>query len=170
MISKPQAGEYAAFYAGYVSAVPDGDILEILTRLKDTTHQFCTTLPAEKENYAYAPGKWTIKQLLSHMVDAERVFAFRFLCFSRRDETALPGFDENVYVENADLNNRTLKDLANEFKDLRHANLYMFNSITQAQSTFVGTANGNPVSVRALLYITAGHEIHHLGIIKERYL
>lgn len=170
MISQPEPHEYAPFYAGYVAKALEGDVLQTLTRLKDSTYLFFSSVPPEKENYAYAEGKWTVKQLLNHMIDAERIFAYRILCFLRGDETALPGFDENVYVENTNLNSRKLEDLAAEFKAVRGANLYLFNSVTPAQSLFKGTASGKQVSVRALLYITAGHELHHIDILKERYL
>lgn len=170
MIAKPQPDEYAPFYANYVTKAGDGDIVETLARLKDSTWQLFNSVGADKQDYAYAEGKWTLKQLLNHMIDAERVFAYRILCFSRYDENALPGFDENTYVENADVSQRTLHDLAAEFKSLREANLYLYKSISTPQSLFKGMASGKPVSVRALLYIAAGHEIHHIHIIKERYL
>lgn len=170
MISLPQPDEYAPFYAGYVVKASEGDVLQTLTRLKDSTYLFFTGIPTEKENYAYTEGKWTVKQLLNHMIDAERIFAYRILCFLRGDETALPGFDENVYVENTDLSSRSLHDLAAEFKAVREANLFLFSSVTPEQSLFKGIASGKPVSVRALLYITAGHELHHIDILRERYL
>jgi uncharacterized damage-inducible protein DinB len=171
MIANLKLDEYAPFYANYVSkAVAQGDILQTLTRLQETTYSFFESIGEDKANYAYAEGKWTIKQLVGHMIDAERVFAYRVLCFSRGDENALPGFDENAYVERADLSSRTLQELAQEFKALRGANLYLFHSLNEKQLLYTGIASGNPVSVRALLYITAGHELHHLDIIKERYL
>jgi uncharacterized damage-inducible protein DinB len=171
MIANPQTDEYAPFYANYVSkAIAQGDILQTLERLKDSTWKFLTALGEEKANFTYAEGKWTMKQLLSHMIDAERVFAYRVLCFSRGDQNAMPGFDENDYVEQADLSGSTLRELANEFKTLREANLYLFKSLNEAQLLNLGTASGKQVSVRALLFITAGHELHHLDIMRERYL
>jgi len=171
MIAIPNPDEYAPFYANYVSkAIAQGDILQTLTQLQETSYSFFKSIGEDKANYAYAEGKWTLKQLLSHMIDAERVFAYRVLCFSRGDENALPGFDENDYVERADLSSRTLQDLAKEFKELRGANLYLFHALNNEQLLYTGIASGTPVSVRALLYITAGHEFHHLTIIKERYI
>jgi len=171
MITQPNPDEFASFYAGYINkAAEAGDVLQTLTQLKDSTFNFFTSLPDAKADYAYAEGKWTIKQLLSHMIDAERVFAFRLLCFSRSDDNPMPGFDENAYVDQTDLSGRTLHDLALEFKTLREANLFLYRSVSSEQSLYKGTANGQPVSVRALLYITAGHELHHISIIKERYL
>lgn len=171
MITQPNPDEFAPFYAGYVNkAAAMGNVLQTLTQLKDSTFEFFTSLPEQKANYAYAEGKWTIKQLLSHMIDAERIFAFRLLCFLRGDVTPLPGFDENEYVEQTDLSGCTLHDLALEFKTLREANLFLYRSVNDERSLYKGTANGKPVSVRALLYITAGHELHHISTIKERYL
>lgn len=170
MISKPQPDEYASFYTNYINQVTGTDVIALLTSLKDSTYQFFNDLPAGKADYAYAEGKWTIKQLLGHMIDAERVFGFRILCFSRNDQNELPGFDENDYVANALFNERTLTDMANEFKTVRESNLYLLRSLSDEQCLLKGIANGKPVSVRALAYIMAGHELHHLNIIRERYL
>ena len=170
MITQPQPDEFAPFYAGYVARAAEGDILQTLTQLKESTYKFFASIPADKEDYAYASGKWTIKQVLNNMIDTERVFAFRLLCFARKDENAMPGFDENAYAENVNVSDRTLNDLANEFKALREANLYLYRSITPAQSLYKGVASGKSVSVRALLYIIAGHELHHLAILNDRYL
>jgi uncharacterized damage-inducible protein DinB len=170
MITKPQAGEYAHFYSTYINLVNTDNIISLLDDLKDSTFTFFNSLPANKASYAYAEGKWTIKQLLGHLIDAERVFAFRLLCFSRGDQNNLPGFDENDYVDNGGFNNRTLTNLAEEFKTVRTGNIYMLKGLSDEQSTLVGTANNYPISVRALAYIMAGHELHHLRIIKERYL
>jgi len=166
-----QPDEYAPFYANYVKkAEAQGNILETLERLKDSTWKYLSALGEEKANFTYAEGKWTLKQLVSHMIDAERVFAYRVLCFSRGDQNALPGFDENDYVEQADLSGRTLQELAKELKTLREGNLYLFNSLNETQLLYTGIASSHSVSVRALLYIIAGHELHHLSIIRERYM
>ena len=169
MINAPQPEEYAPYYAGYVNLVGDEPILEILEGLKDSTYEFLKSLPPQKADYAYAEGKWTIKEVLGHMTDAERTFGYRVLCFSR-EETVLPGFDQDVYSLKATFNSRSLEDLADEFRAVRESNLYLFRSLTRQQQTQKGIASGNPVSVRALLYISAGHELHHLNILKERYL
>jgi uncharacterized damage-inducible protein DinB len=169
MINAPQPEEYAPFYAGYINLVGDGPILEILEGLKESTHKFFKSLPPGKSDYAYAEGKWTIKEVLGHMTDAERTFGYRVLCFSR-EETVLPGFDQDAYSQKATFNSRSLEDLADEFRAVRESNMYLFRSLTGQQQTQKGIASGNPVSVRALLYITAGHELHHLNILKERYL
>jgi uncharacterized damage-inducible protein DinB len=170
MISKPQAGEYAPYYETYISLVNTNNIINLLAELKDSTFNFFNSLTADKAEYAYAEGKWTIKQVVGHLIDAERVFAYRLLCFSRGDKTSLPGFDENSFVEFGGFNNRTLANLTEEFKAVRESNLHMLRAINHQQSTIIGTASNYPVSVRALAYIMAGHELHHLRITKERYL
>jgi uncharacterized damage-inducible protein DinB len=169
MINRPQPDEYASFYQGYISQLEDGDVLQTLSSLKDSSYNFFMSLSPEKGDYAYADGKWTIKEVLGHLIDAERIFAYRALSFSR-EETSLPGFDENVYVQKATYSSRSLADIAAEFKTVRESNLFLFRSFSETQLTQKGIANGNPVSVRALVYITAGHELHHLQILKERYL
>jgi uncharacterized damage-inducible protein DinB len=169
MINTLQPDEYAPFYAGYVSLVGEGPILEILEGLKESTYEFFKGLPHDRSDYAYAEGKWTIKEVLGHMTDAERTFGYRVLCFSR-EETVLPGFDQVAYSLKATFNSRSLEDLADEFRAVRESNMYLFRSLTDQQQTQKGIASGNPVSVRALLYIIAGHELHHLNILKERYL
>jgi uncharacterized damage-inducible protein DinB len=171
MITNPQPDEYAPFYANYITlAVKQGDILQTLTMLKQSTWQTFNSIAVEKQDYAYAKGKWTIKQLLSHMIDAERIFAYRVLRLLRGDQTPLPGFDENAYVSNTNLTNQSFTDLVAEFKAVRESNLYLFNTITDEQSLLTGTASNSKISVRALLHIIAGHELHHLNILRERYL
>jgi len=169
MINRPQPDEYSAFAATYVNLVGNDPILDILEYQKDSTYNFFIRMGHEIGNYAYGEGKWTVKQVLGHMIDAERTFAYRVLCFSR-EAVDLPGFDQDLYMEKANFNTRSLEDLANEFRATRNSNMYLFKSLSDAQLLQKGIASGNPVSVRALLYITAGHEMHHLKVLKERYL
>lgn len=169
MTNRPLPDEYAPYYGKYIALVGDEPIIDILEGLKESSYQFFKSLPAGKGDFAYDEGKWTIKEVLGHMIDAERTFAYRVLCFSR-EETILPGFDQEVYMLKATFNSRPVEDLAEEFKAVRQANLYLFRSLTNEQETQKGIASGNPVSVRALLYMIAGHELHHLNILKERYL
>jgi len=169
MIERPQADEYSAYAARYVDLVGNGPIIEILEYLQQMTYNFFLRLDPDKASYAYAEGKWTVKQVLGHMADTERVFAFRALAFSR-DATELPGFDQDVYMEKATFNERSLEDIAEEFRTVREATLYLLKSLTDEQSKQKGIASGNPVSVRALAYMIAGHEMHHIKILKERYL
>ncbi len=169
MINQPQSDEFAPYYAKYVNLVGNEPILDVLEKQKNDTYAFLSALPADKGDFAYAEGKWTIKEVLGHLIDAERTFAYRALCFSR-EETILPGFDQDVYMLKATFKSRSLADLAEEFKAVRESNLYLFRSISDGQQTQKGIASGNPVSVRALIYITAGHELHHLNILRERYI
>ena len=120
--------------------------------------------------YRYAEGKWSIRELLGHLVDTERIFAYRALCLARGERQPLPGFDENAYVENAGFERRTLQSLLAEYLAVREATVLLFGSFDGAALVQTGVSNGNPVSVRALLHITAGHELHHAGILRERYL
>ena len=169
MSNQPKPNEYSSYHHNYISKVGDGDIVTILSQLKDSTYNFLITIPGTKADYAYAEGKWTIKEVIGHMIDAERTFAYRILAFSR-GQKELPGFEEDEYVAKSTFNSRTLADLAEEFKLVREANLFLFRSLTPQQLLATGIANGNIISVRALLYIAAGHEMHHLNLIKERYL
>ena len=169
MINRPQPDEYPAYAAGYVNLVGNGPILEILEYQQQNTYNFFVKMDPDKAGYTYADSKWTVKQVLGHMVDTERVFAYRALVFSR-EAVELPGFDQDVYMEKATFNSRTLEDIANEFKSVRESSLHLLRSITDEQQTQKGIASGNPVSVRALAYLIAGHEMHHIKILKERYL
>jgi len=169
MINRPQPDEYSAFAARYVDLVGNGPILEILKDLQQSTYNFFVGLAPDKAAYAYAEGKWTIKQVLGHMSDTERVFAYRALVFSR-EAIELPGFEQDVYMEKATFNDRSLEDLANEFKTIRESTLYLLRSLTEEQSMQKGVAGGNPVSVRGLAYMMAGHEMHHIKVLKEKYL
>jgi hypothetical protein len=169
MSSQPKPDEYSPFHHNYISKVGDGDIIAILSELKDNNYNFLSTIPAAKADYAYAEGKWTLKEVMGHMIDAERTFAYRILAFSR-GQKELPGFDEDDYVARSTFNSRTLTDLADEFRSVREANMFLFRSLTPQQLLATGIANGNIISVRALLYIAAGHEMHHINLINELYL
>jgi uncharacterized damage-inducible protein DinB len=170
MIARPQLNEYPVFAGTYVNMVPLGaDVMQLLADSVTETYELFTSLPHEKALYAYAEGKWTIKEVLGHMIDTERVFAFRAFCFSR-EQITLPGFDQDIYVNNTDYNSRSLQDLAEEFRLTRQSNLYVFRNFAQEQINRNGTASGNYLTVRALIYMTAGHELHHLRILKEKYL
>jgi len=170
MISKAQPEEFAAFYKGYVDLVGDDDVLEKLTVNQKKTYYFFLSLPSEKADFAYAEGKWSIKEVLGHMIDTERIMCYRLLRFSRGDHHPLAGFNENFYTSRSNYKERDLEDLADEFSALRKANLYLYKNLNEDQLKRKGTASNATVSVKALLYIIAGHEMHHLNIIKERYL
>jgi hypothetical protein len=170
MTNKPGPEEYVPFYNTYISKVGSGDIIKILEEQMESTYQLAKSIAADKEEYAYAPDKWTIKQVWGHMADTERVMAYRLLRFARNDSLELQGFDQDDYMTNSRFNDRTLGDLAEEFKALRKANMYLLKNLNAEEKQRGGLANGNYVTVNALLYIIAGHEHHHIQIVKERYL
>jgi len=169
MMQRPLPDEYPEFFAGYVDRVPEVDIIAALRGQIDVVRRVAASVAPERETYAYAPGKWTIRQVAGHIGDGERVFSFRALCFSRADGTPLPGFDENAYVEHAGFRDIPLADLVEEFALLRSANLKMFEALRDAHWSATGTANGKTVSVRALAYVMAGHVRHHLAVLRDRY-
>jgi hypothetical protein len=163
------ADEYAPFYSGYVKNVT-ADVLQELRHQSDEFTQFIQNIPEEKTSFAYAAGKWTVAEVIGHLIDTERVMAYRALCFARHSAIAQPGFDENIFARNANYAERTLQSLAVEFQLLRKCNLLMFESFPATALQNFGIANGKTISVRALLYVIAGHLIHHKNILEERYL
>lgn len=158
------------YFQRYINQVPEGNILTILTGLAESTHQFLQNLPEEKGNYAYATGKWTIKEVIGHLCDAERVFAYRALRFARNDSTPLPSFEQDDYVANASFSSCPLQDIAEEFFLIRKANIALFRTFNAEVLKRKGIASDYEISVEALLYCIAGHELHHLKVIKEKYL
>jgi DinB superfamily len=158
------------FYNTYINAVSEESVPEALQKNTRRFLKLLKQVPGKKINYAYAEGKWTIKELLQHVVDAERVFSFRALSFARKDPNALPGFDENTWAITAKAPKRKWNDLVDEFKALRAANEFFFASLDDDQLQQTGTANNNVINVVALGFICAGHVAHHMRIIKERYL
>lgn len=170
MISKPQPGEYTDYQNRYVSLVPNGPVLEILDYLKDSTYNFFSRMTAEQAAYAYAEGKWTLKQVLGHMIDTERVFSFRAFCFAHGEKQTLPGFEQDEYIKNSNYDTRSIQSLAAEFKTVRESSLYIFSSLTEEQQLTIGNVSDYQVSVRALVYMTIGHELYHLDLVKERYI
>jgi uncharacterized damage-inducible protein DinB len=167
-MNRPQTHEYPAWGETYIKLV-DGDVIEILERQVTEFTDFINSL-VEKADHAYAPRKWTIKEIIGHIIDAERVFVYRMTCFARGEQQHLPGFEEDDYVANAHFSDRSLLSLSHEFAQLRKANLYLFKSLTEEELNRKGTASGKEITVRAILFVTAGHIMHHTSIIKERYL
>jgi uncharacterized damage-inducible protein DinB len=166
---RPADDEYAAYYAVYVASVPPGSILDLLKSGIEETSALLEDFGEARGDYRYAPGKWSVKDVMGHLIDSERVFAYRLLRIARGDQTALAGFDHDEYVRVAHFERRTLADLAEEFRMVRAANLRLFASLGEDELPRRGTASEKPVSARALLYILAGHEIHHRGVLKDRY-
>lgn len=167
---KPKHDEYASFYANYVLLASDFNLVSDFKIQKEVVVAFFKSIPIEKLAYRYQPTKWTIKDILLHMIDAERIFAYRALRISRNDKTPLAGFEENDYVIEANANARSIDDLLNEYISVRNATLTLFNSFGDDQLMKKGIASEKEISVRALGYIILGHEKHHLNVIKERYL
>ena len=168
--AKPAPEEYASDYAGYVGQVGAENVLEALARNGAETAALARGWPAEKGDYRYAEGKWSVKELIGHIIDCERVFAYRALCIARGDTTPLPGFEQDPYVANGNFAARTVANLADEFESVRRATLSLLHSLDETAWARRGVASENEITVRALAYITAGHEIHHVKILRERYL
>jgi hypothetical protein len=168
-MQRPAPSEYATAFQRYVDRVPDGDVFAHLERQGRATCELMAGLGEAKGSYAYATGKWTVKRLLQHIVDGERLFCYRALCIARGEQGPLPGFDEELYAQNDGSDGRLLTDVIAEFACVRVATLLLFKGFDALAWTRKGTANGNPVSVRSLPWITAGHELHHLAVLRERY-
>ena len=170
MIQRPQADEYKEFYAGYVQRVPEGaDLLALLSGQPEALRALLQNVTDEQASVRPAPAEWSVKEVLGHIADTERVFAYRLLRIARGDQTALPGFDQNEFVSGTDFNRRHLADLLDEFEFQRRANMLLAASLTDEEIDRRGTASNNPVSVRALLHILAGHVIHHIESLKTDY-
>lgn len=170
IITKPSKSDYAEFYAGYISQVAEGDIVSTLKEQQVQTKMLLDTISEGKAEYAYAPEKWTIKEMIEHVIDTERIFAYRFLRVYRSDATPLPSFDQDSFVKNGNAGRRTLQSLAEELYALRGANLFLFRDLDSDKLDFRGMMSGKSITSRALLYIIAGHEAHHIKMLKERYL
>ena len=169
-IARPGEPEYAPYYGRYVALVPDGDLLDTLSRQTDDTADLLRGLTDRDAGFRYDEGKWSIKQVLGHLSDAERVFAYRALRFARGDVTPLPGFDENAFVANARFDSRALADLLAELRAVRAATVALFAGLAPDELARRGVANEKEMSVRAIAYVIAGHERHHGAILRERYL
>ena len=167
---RPQETEYAPHYKRYVDRVEGDDIIWVLETQINDFLELLNTIPEEKKTYSYADGKWTIAELLGHVIDCERVFAFRALCFARNDHNPLPGFEQDDYIKYSNFNNRTLRSFVDEFTYLRKSNNVLFGNFGEAALHRKGTANNKEITVNALLYVIAGHFNHHMTFLKERYL
>jgi len=167
---RPTQKEYSPYYQGYINQVSSDDFLEVLEMGLINSVKFFEKIPIDKWDFKYAPDKWSVKEVLVHILDAERVFAYRALRVARNDMTPLPGFDENEYVPNSNAKNRTPQSIMEEYKALRASTIFLFKNFNSDQMDRVGTASNHPISPLALGFITAGHEVHHINIIKERYL
>jgi hypothetical protein len=168
--ARPANDEYAPFYAGYIAGVPDGDVLDLFQHQTDDMVALLRPLPVARWRHRYAPEKWSVGEVLGHVCDAERILSYRALRFARGDATELAGFDENVYVPPARFDDRAPASLLTDYVAVREATIALFRGLPPGSGERRGVANGSVVSVRALLYILAGHERHHMRVLQERYL
>ncbi|OGS72068.1 MAG: damage-inducible protein DinB [Flavobacteria bacterium RIFCSPLOWO2_12_FULL_31_7] len=162
--------EFSEYYGYYISLNTSENLIQNLENQLQVTADFFKSIPSEKLEFQYEVGKWTPKDILQHIIDSERIFAYRALRFARFDSVNLPGYEENDYAKVANANGRTIDDLIEEYKIVKLASIHLFKSFTKKMLLNIGQANNAPASVRAIGYIIAGHEIHHINIIKERYL
>lgn len=169
-LDRPDDSEFAAYYAGYVGAVPPGDVRDCLRAQVHEAIALLSGVAEKTAGQAYAPGKWTLKQVVGHICDAERVFGYRLLSIARGDPAPLPSFDQNLWVPACNANARSIAALVLEFAAVRTSTVELVGSLTEEAFLRRGTASGYTVSARALAYICAGHAGHHLKIVRERYL
>ena len=168
--TKPAKSEFLPFYERYIALVPDGDVISTLASQLTETQSLLRVLPASVATYRYAPDKWSVNEVVGHMIDSERIFAERALRFARNDATPIPGFEQDDYVRNATFDAYPLSELASELETVRQSTIFFFRHLDEEAWTRRGQANNAEVSVRALAYIIAGHELHHCEILKTRYL
>lgn len=169
-MSRPNESEYAPSYQGYVNQVNEADILPVLRAQMDDLDVLLERVAPDRETYAYAEGKWSIREIVGHLIDGERVFGYRAFCIARGEQQDLPGFDQDQYMLTAPYNHIELEDLLSELRLIRLGNLAMFRTFDEAAWSRAGSANGNQITVRALVFIMAGHIRHHMNVLRERYL
>jgi len=167
---KPINGTFPPYFSTYTNKVKEDNVRDAFKNQEDLINIFFESIPEEKADYAYAPGKWTLKEMLQHMIDAERIFAYRAVCIARKESQSLPGFDENEYAQNSLANARNWHSLVEELKAVRQSTAILFESFTEEILNQSGFSNNSPVTVNALGFITVGHVNHHVDVIKERYL
>ncbi len=167
---RPQTGDYAVYFEKYIALVPSGDFLDILRDQHETLLRRLTPLTEEQANFRYAPDKWSIKEIIGHLSDSERVFAYRLLCIARGDQTPLPSFEQDDYVRTANCSARKLSDILDEFSAVRESTVALIRSLDDAAWQRRGVANQKEITTQALAFIIAGHERHHSIILGERYL
>jgi len=169
-MSHPLETEYAPAFQGYVAEVSEDDILPAMRAQPDALDVLLDRVTPERERFRYAEGKWSIREIVGHLIDGERVFGYRALCIARGETQNLPGFDQDQYMLTAPFDEIDLEDLLSEFRLARLSNIAMLRTLDEAAWLRMGTANGNPISVRALAYIMVGHTRHHMNVLRERYL
>ncbi|MEO5782083.1 MAG: DinB family protein [Ginsengibacter sp.] len=167
---KPTTADYPEYFGKYISQVEEDDIAEAFKNQFSKIVALLGSIDETKAGYAYAPGKWTLKELLQHIIDAERIFDYRALCFSRNETISLPSFDENLYADNSDANRRNWESLSNEFINVRRSTEDLYKSFSDTMLQQTGIANNNNTSVLSMGFITIGHVTHHIKVVKEKYL
>ena len=169
-LSDISSTEYHPYFQGYISLAPDLSLEEALSNGLEQSAAFYASIPEDKLEYRYAEGKWSVKEIIQHLIDSERMFCFRALSFARSENANLPGFDENEFTANSNADKKSLDSLLEEYKAVRAATIHMFRGMEEATLKSTGMANGNTLSTRAAGFLICGHEIHHRNIITERYL
>jgi len=167
---RPQENAYGDYYKNYISLVEENDLFSALDNSAKRSSEFWSALTEKQGAFRYAEGKWSIKELLQHIIDTERIFSYRALAFARGEKTALPGYDENEYADNCFADDCTLASLVEELGTLRQSTIQLFTSIKKDRLNLIGTASNSPLSPRAAGFIIVGHEIHHMNVLSERYL
>ncbi len=170
MLHRPDSSEYDPYYGLYIGKVPEGDVITLMEAELEALIALLGGLPAERETYRYEPGKWSIREIVGHLIDSERLFAYRALSFARGDAGPLPGMDQEDWARASNAHDRPLSDLLGEFSHVRRGNAAMFGGFDDEVGLRSGIASGCSFTVRALAYIIVGHEIHHRGVLEERYL
>ncbi|PYS86888.1 MAG: hypothetical protein DMF62_14295 [Acidobacteria bacterium] len=168
-MNRPETSEYDAYYERYVSRVADEDIIPVLESQPAELRSMFSNVGDDRGNYKYADDKWTLKEVLSHLIDGERMFAYRVLRISRGDETPIEGFEQDGYIENSNANNRPFAELLEEFDLQRRSNVLLIKNLSEEATKRLGMASGLEVSVRGLIYIMGGHVRHHFAILKDLY-
>ncbi|MFC4600735.1 DinB family protein [Cohnella hongkongensis] len=170
MTRRPTKEEYGGHFGTYIEIVPDGSIVDILADSLKSTSEFLSDLPADKAESRYAPGKWSIKEVIGHIADTERIMSYRLLRISRGDRTPLPGFDQDDYMKHVDFDACSLSDLIDNYISVRKATLALVRGLADEAWARTGTASDIVMSAKALAYVIAGHELHHLRLVKTKYL
>ncbi|KRE69417.1 DinB family protein [Paenibacillus sp. Soil750] len=170
MLQRPSHDEYSSYYTGYIGLVPEGDYVSILNSQEKALVSLFSQLTEEQALSRYAPGKWSLKEVLAHITDTERIMSYRLLRIARGDTTDLPGFDQDIFIANTSFDDVALTDLVKDFQAVRQATLALMPTITETAWTRLGTANTFAISARAIAYVIAGHAQHHLNIVEQKYL
>lgn len=167
---RPNKQDHIAYFEYYINLIPESDILSALRNNHQTTLAFINLIPNNKEEFSYAENKWTVKQVINHIIDTERIFSYRALRFSRGDHQMLPGFNENLFAENANLSKTDLNLLRDEFDAVRRATILQFSQLSEKELLLKGNTTSGENNVLSIGYVICGHATHHMNVIKERYL